>query len=338
MAHRDIIVMGVSAGGVEALRVALRGLPSDLPAAVFVVMHVSPRGPGRLATVLSRGASLPVEEVADGEGIRHGRVVIAPPDMHLMLERHRIRVMRGPKQNRTRPAIDPLFRSAAVAFGPRVIGVVLTGNLDDGTAGLQAIKSRGGLAIVQDPDDAEFPGMPQSAVDHVAVDARLPLFAIPAALARMTTEEVELPPPTPRPDLEIEARSDAGAGHMEDMETIGTPSVFSCPECRGTLWEVGAAELARFRCRVGHAYTAESLVAQQDDALEDALWAALRALEEHATLARRMAERFRASPAPRLSLKYDLQGAHPPAAHRRDPAAAHRATTRGRSSPRGAAE
>jgi two-component system chemotaxis response regulator CheB len=212
------------------------------------------------------------------------------------VEPGKVRVRRGPKQNRHRPAVDPLFRSAAVSFGSRAIGVVLSGNLDDGTAGLRAIKERGGFVIVQDPAEAAFPGMPQSAIDHVEVDRRVPAAAIAAALVAAVAEPLQPAPPAPRPDLEIEVRSDAGEGHMEDMEAIGTPSVFTCPDCSGTLWEVGDPDLPRFRCRVGHAYTPEHLVAAHDDALDGALWAALRALEENATLARRMAERYRHSP------------------------------------------
>jgi two-component system chemotaxis response regulator CheB len=291
--HRDIIVMGASAGGLDAVRLILGGLPKDLPASVFVVMHISADGPGLLAQVLTRHSRLPVSEANDREPMRPARVYVSRPDHHLILERDRVRVMRGPKQNRHRPAIDPLFRSAAVVYGPRVVGVVLTGNLDDGTAGLRAVKDRGGFAIVQDPLDAEFPAMPQSALNHVEVDLNLPAARIAEALVRAVQEPLDVAPPTPRPDLEIEVRSDSGEGRMEDMEAIGAPSVFTCPECSGTLWEVGDDDLPRFRCRVGHAYTSESLVAEQDDALEDALWAALRSLEENATLARRMAERFR---------------------------------------------
>jgi two-component system chemotaxis response regulator CheB len=295
MAHRDIVVMGASAGGVEALSVILRGLPADLPATVFIVLHMSADSPGSLASVLGRHARLPVHEAVDGESIRKGSVYVARPDRHLMLEPDRVRVVSGPKQNRHRPAVDVLFRSSATSFGPRVIGVVLTGNLDDGTAGLQAIKARGGLAIVQDPRDASYPGMPQSAVNHVDVDLLVPLATLAEGVIAAVRANIELGKVAPRPDLELEVRSDSGEGRMEDMDRIGKPSAFSCPECSGTLWEVGDHDLPRFRCRVGHAYTAESLVAEQHDATEDALWAALRSLEENATIARRMAERFRQS-------------------------------------------
>ena len=295
MQNRDIIVMGASAVVFEVMGEVLRGLPADLPAAVFVVMHISADGPGLLAQVLARHARLPVTEARHGEPLRTGRIYVPRPDHHLLVGEHHVRVLRGPKQNRHRPAVDPLFRSAAMVFGPRVIGVVLTGNLDDGTAGLRAIKDRGGLAVVQDPRDAEFPGMPQSAVNQVAVDLVLPAARIAEALVLATREPLNVPAPPPRPDLEIEVRSDTGEGRTEDLEAIGAPSVFSCPDCSGTLWQVDDADLPRFRCRVGHAYTPETLLAEHDDSLEDALWAALRALEENATLARRLAERFRRS-------------------------------------------
>jgi two-component system chemotaxis response regulator CheB len=310
MAHRDVIVVGASAGGVTALRQVLGELPRDLPAAAFVVLHMSPDSPGLLAQVLARQSALPIHEAVDGEPIRKGHVYVAVPDRHLMVDTERVRVVRGPKQNRARPALDPLFRAAAVAFGPRVVGVVLTGNLDDGTAGLRAIKERGGLAIVQDPRDAEFPGMPQSAVNHVEVDHTVPLGAIAATIAGAVAQPLDAPLPAPRPDLAVELRSDSGEGRMEDVESIGTSSVFSCPECRGTLWEVGETDLPRFRCRVGHAYSAENLVAEQSDAAEDTLWAALRALEENATLARRMARRFAAAPGGRsLAARYEHKAA-----------------------------
>jgi two-component system, chemotaxis family, protein-glutamate methylesterase/glutaminase len=203
MPHRDIVVLGASAGGVEALSTVLRALPEDLSAALFVVVHTSAESPGVLAQILGRQAKLPVDEASDGEPIRHARVYVARPDRHLMLEERRVRVVRGPKQNRHRPALDPLFRSAAVAFGPRVIGVVLTGNLDDGTAGLRAIKDRGGLAFVQDPREARFPGMPQSALRHVEVDRVLALAAIAGALQATVQEPLEMVQPPPRPDLQV---------------------------------------------------------------------------------------------------------------------------------------
>jgi two-component system, chemotaxis family, protein-glutamate methylesterase/glutaminase len=193
MAHRDIVVMGASAGGVETLSELVRGLPKDLPAAVFIVMHMSAHSPGSLASVLGHHAALPVHEAVDGEPIRNGHIYVARPDRHLMLQPDRVRVVRGPKQNRYRPSVDVLFQSSATSFGPRVIGVVLTGNLDDGTAGLKAIKDGGGFAVVQDPRDATFPGMPQSAAKHVAVDLQLPLATLAAGVSAAVRANIEEP-------------------------------------------------------------------------------------------------------------------------------------------------
>jgi two-component system chemotaxis response regulator CheB len=188
MAHRDIVVIGASAGGVGALQRVLRDLPGHLSAAVFVVLHMPAVGAGPLAHVLGRHSNLPVHDAVDGERLRLGCVYVARADRHLVVEPDRVRVIDGPKQNRARPSVDALFEAAAAAFGPRVVGVVLTGNLEDGTAGLRAIKRRGGLVIVQDPRDAEFQGMPQSAVDFVDVDHKVPLAAIGVTIAAAVAE------------------------------------------------------------------------------------------------------------------------------------------------------
>lgn len=197
MAHRDVVVVGASAGGVVALQRVLHDLPGHLSAAVFVVLHMPAHGPGLLAHVLGRHSNLPVHDAVDGERVRLGCVYVARPDRHLVVEPDRVRVIDGPKRNRSRPSVDALFEAAAAAFGPRVVGVVLTGNLDDGTAGLRAIKLRGGLAVVQDPLDAEFPGMPRSAVEHLDVDHTVPLAAIAGTIAAAVAERLA-PPPAPR--------------------------------------------------------------------------------------------------------------------------------------------
>ncbi len=291
MPGHDIIVVGASAGGVEALTRLVAELPADLPAALFVVLHIPPYNNSVLPNILSRSGPLPACHPRDNEPIQHGHIYIAPPDHHLLVQRGHIRLTRDATENGLRPSVDPMFRSAAHAYGPRVVGVILSGVLDDGTAGLMVIKRHGGLAVVQHPEDALFPGMALSAIENVTVDEILPLADIPPLLVNLAHEPVstegesvvagEIEYEQPDPNLDVE-RSDEG---------IGIPSVYSCPECHGTLWEVRDEELIRFRCRVGHAYSADSLLAQQCEQLEAALWSAYRALKESAALARRLAER-----------------------------------------------
>ena len=201
----------------------------------------------------------------------------------------RVRVVRGPKENRHRPAVDVLFRSAALAYGTQVIGIVLTGSLDDGTAGLLAIKQRGGLAIVQNPEDALYQGMPRSALQNVPVDHVIPLSNIPGLLATFTQQNVIRSEALPvSAEMQSETRiAQMDKNALDHEETIGKPSAYSCPECGGVLWEVQDDELLRFRCRVGHAFSAQSVLAEQAATLETALWAALKTLEENVSLSRR---------------------------------------------------
>jgi two-component system chemotaxis response regulator CheB len=291
--NHDIIVVGASAGGVDALQQLVRGLPADLPAALFVVLHVPPHGPSVLPRILSRAGALPAIHPRDGELIRPGTIYVAPPDYHLLVKPDHVRLTRGPRENGHRPAADPLFRTAAVSYGPRVVGVVLSGVLDDGTAGLAVIKQAGGVAVVQDPADALYAGMPQSALENVAVDYSLPVADLPALLARLAAEPAVsergkglTPSEITEADM-AQPENDA----VPSGQHPGTPSVFGCPECGGTLWELHDNQLLRFRCRVGHAWSADTLLAEQSDNLEAALWSALRALEEQASLAKRMMER-----------------------------------------------
>src|SRR5437660_4777025 len=295
MSGHDIIVVGASAGGVEALQALVRDLPSDLPATVFVVLHTTAESRSLLPKILSRVGFLPASHPKDGVEIERGHIYIAPPDQHLLVEKGLARVVRGPKENRCRPAIDPLFRSAALAYGPRVVGVILTGGLDDGTAGLLAIKRQGGIAIVHDPEDALYPSMPQSAMEHVRVDYCLPLTAVGSLLIRLAFETVEDGRVRQVPlELEKEVRNAAiETNPLNDNEQVGKPSAFSCPECSGVLWEQEDGSLLRFRCRVGHAFSSESVLAEQAEALEQSLWVALKTLDEKASLLRRMAERAR---------------------------------------------
>ncbi len=291
----DIVVIGASAGGVEALVQLVSKLPAGLPAAVFVVLHIPPQSPSMLPRILSRSSSLPAIHPTDGTHIQHGHIYIAPPDHHMLLDEGHIRVVRGPKENRHRPAVDVLFRSAASTYGPRTVGIVLTGALDDGTAGLLAIKRLGGIAVVQDPDDALYPSMPRSAVEHVDVDYVLPLADVAPKVANLVAMEVDTTMEQSIPeDMQNElslARMDLS--RQKNDTRVGTPSQYSCPECGGVLWEIQDESLLRFRCRVGHAFSVDSMMAEQSDAIEEAMWTALKTLEEQVSISRKMAEQSR---------------------------------------------
>jgi len=290
---KDIVVIGASAGGIEALRVLVGGLPADLPASLFLVLHTSPEAPSMLADILDRSGRLPAIVPDDGEHIQPGTIYVAPPDRHLLVEPNRVRVTRGPKENRFRPAIDPLFRSAAQTYGPRVIGVILTGYLDDGTAGLWTVKQLGGTAVVQDPADALVPFMPLNAVSHVKVDYCLPLEEIAPLLVRLATEAAEEEGAFQVPkDVEIEVniakeQKALDAGVLQ----LGEPSNYACPECHGVLLQVkDSGSLFRFRCHTGHAYSIESLLTEITEEMDDALWNSIRAFEEGELFMRQMAQ------------------------------------------------
>ena len=292
MPGHDIIVVGASAGGVEALVTLARSLKRNLQAAVFVVLHIPAQSPSLLPEILSRAGPLKAVQATDEMQMEQGHIYVAPPDHHMLMELGKVCVVRGPKENRHRPAVDPLFRSAALAYGPRVIGVILTGALDDGTAGLLAVKRRGGIAIVQDPDEALYPSMPLSALENVEVDYTLPLASIGPLLGRLAHEPSKEKGGYPvSEDMEKETKlADMDLAIMHNNQQVGTPSAFSCPECGGVLWEIHDGDLLRFRCRVGHAFSIESVLAEQSDVLEEALWVALKTLQESADLAQRLAQ------------------------------------------------
>ncbi len=288
MAHRDIILIGASAGGVQALSNLVGGLPADFPGAVFVVLHISPYGRSAMPMILSRAGNLPAAHATDGEPVRMGRVYVAPPDHHMVVEDGVVRLSRAATENAQRPSIDVLFRTAAQAYGPRAVGVVLTGNLDDGTAGLAVVKRHGGTAVVQDPEDADYPSMPRSAIANVEVDYVLPLAGIAPLLLELIREPLEEPEPEPEENLDMKEELE----HGHDHEELGVPSDLTCPDCGGSLRESRIEEVVHFRCRTGHAYSPETLLAKQDDVVEAALWAAVRSLLENAALARRMERRL----------------------------------------------
>jgi two-component system, chemotaxis family, protein-glutamate methylesterase/glutaminase len=294
VATHDIVVIGASAGGVEAISSVVSQFPRDLRAAVLVVLHLS-RGRSVLPEILTRAGRLAAVHPDDGDPLEYGRIYVARPDHHLTLEPGKVRVVHGPTENGCRPAIDPLFRSAARAYGPRVIGVVLTGALDDGTAGLAAVKEAGGMAIVQDPDEAFASSMPRSARAFVAVDHVLPLKEIGVLITSLTREQTGPMPSTVGPHV-VAMEPDLGPPSiaLEEGDRPGKVSIFTCPECHGTLWEADERGIVRYRCRVGHIYSAESMLAAQTDSVDRALWTALRSMEERASLTHRLAERARA--------------------------------------------
>lgn len=303
--RHEIIVIGASAGGVEALMELVRALPADLPAALFVVLHVPSDGVSVLPRILGRTGRLPAFHPENMAPILPGRIYVAPPDKHLLVDQGFVRVVLGPRENGHRPSVDPLFRSAARAYGPQVVGVVLSGSGDDGTSGLLAVKRGGGIAVVQDPKTAFSPGMPRSAAEFVAVDHSVPLAEMGALLTRLAPapaahsparERVEEAGPAMRETPFKPEPLDAPQSSERDVNDPGNDPEsraefgFSCPDCSGHLWEMQEDGLLRFRCRVGHRFSAESLMESKDEALEAALWTALNVLEENAALARRMSD------------------------------------------------
>ena len=284
MQPRDIIVIGTSAGGLDALRRLTASLPANLPASVFVVQHCAPSGQSLLAHILTRSGPLHAKNPMNHERIMPGAVYVAPPDRHMLIQDGHVCTSQGPKENRVRPSIDALFRSAARAYGARVIGVVLTGMLDDGTAGLMSIKQQGGLAVVQAPSDAAYPSMPQSALRYVKADYCLPLSEIATKLVQLAVDPVEA---QAKPSIRLETEYRISLGDTEAMEqvaTVGKLSPFTCPDCQSVLWELRDKDFIRFRCRMGHAHSAHSLLATQDEIIENILNSMHRARREQGDL------------------------------------------------------
>ena len=277
-------MIGASAGGFEAIKQLVALLPSDLDATIFIVWHMSPDVTGILPQVINQQKTILATNAFDNEIVTTNRIYVAPPDRHLLLENGFVRVSRGPKENRFRPAVDPLFRSAAYIYGPRVIGVVLSGGLDDGTAGLWTIKSRGGIAVVQEPAEAEVSSMPENALAAVAVDYRVTIAELAPLLVRLTAEtvtEVGEIAVEEQQKIAIETRIAAQNGALGlGVLTLGKPSHFACPECHGVLSAITDGDLVRYRCHTGHAYSADSLLTTLTENVEDTLWSAIRGLEE----------------------------------------------------------
>jgi two-component system chemotaxis response regulator CheB len=305
--RHDIIVIGASAGGVEAVQRFARDLPPDFPAAIFVVLHMPPTLKTVLPGILERSGPLPATEALDGEPIEQGHIYVARPGYHLLVDCGRVRISRGPKENGYRPSIDALFRSAARAYGPQVIAATLSGLLDDGAAGAAAVRQRGGIVVVQSPDDATFPDMPKATLRAVGTaDYSVPLSELGmllGMLARTSAPEEEgLPVP-----LEMQVEDDIAHGAESDAEVaslLGDPSTFSCPECGGVLWDLSGEDVQRFRCQVGHAYSAIHLFHAQEATLQQRMWGAARALREHALLARQIQQASARSDWPSLAERF----------------------------------
>jgi len=294
---RDIVLLGGSAGAIEATQQILKNLPADFPVSIFVVVHTAPQGPGMLAPVLDRAGGMSAVYPSNDDPLQPGRIYVAPPDHHLALgPDDTIHVYRGARENGHRPAIDVLFRSAAARYAPRSIGVILSGYLDDGAAGLYAVRNRGGLGIVQDPTEALAADMPSRALEYAGADYVLSAREIGSKLlefshgsGKVVAMKKRRSPARVPASKEIETQMPNLLATYPD-EGNGTPSVFACPECHGVLWEIKEGGAVRYRCRVGHAYSESILNQELSQAAESALWAAMRALEEKASMSRRMAD------------------------------------------------
>ncbi|MEX2231348.1 MAG: chemotaxis protein CheB [Cyclobacteriaceae bacterium] len=297
MARRDIIVVGASAGGVKALTDFVKSIPEDFTGSIFVVLHVPPHSPSNLPGILTRAGALTAVHPKDGELIKPGRIYVAPPDHHMLLEGKSVLVKKGPEENRFRPSIDALFRSAAYVYGPRAIGIVLSGLLNDGTSGLWSIKRLGGLAIIQEPEDADYPSMPVNAIKYVAIDYAVPAQQMGALLGKLTLEtrfkKVKLSKKAMQLlEMEVIISKQDNAFEMGIMN-MGELTPFTCPECHGVLVRLVEGKFIRFRCHTGHAYTASALLADLTKTVEEILWQGMRGLEETTLLLTQIARHFK---------------------------------------------
>ena len=289
---RDIVVIGTSAGGLEALDDLLGQLPQGLPASVFIVQHMAPESTAEmLLRRLSRHRGFKCALATNGQIFQHGKIYIARPDYHLLIKKEKLLETKGARENRYRPGIDPIFRSAAASHGPRVIGVLLTGMLNDGTAGLIAIKKCGGIAVVQDPKDATYPQMPRSALDNLKVDHCVPLSGMGCLLERLTRERPGKIKPTPD-DIRTEATiAERVLSDVSQVNGLGTQVPYNCPNCGGVLWELASDKMKRYRCHTGHSFTSTALLTSQSEAIEATLWTSLRMFEERKNLLNSMAQK-----------------------------------------------
>jgi two-component system chemotaxis response regulator CheB len=292
--ERDIVVIGTSAGGLEALDNLIGQLPPSLPASIFIVQHMAPENTGQaLLDRLRRHEAFDCRLAKNREGIKRGRIYIAPSDNHLLVKKRFILVTKGARENGRRPAIDPLFRSAAVTHGTSVIGVILTGMLDDGTAGLSAIKRCGGVTVVQDPKDAAYAGMPQNALSNLSVDYCAPIARMGGLLETLVRESPGKHASIPK-DVRIEAEiAERVLSDVAEVNHLGRQVPYNCPNCGGVLWEMNQPHVKRYRCHTGHSFTASALYAGQSEKIEEMLWISLRMFEERKNLLNTMAQTAR---------------------------------------------
>lgn len=319
--ERDLIVIGGSAGALQALQELIAKLPANFPAAIAIVLHQAQSQPGHLPDILNRCGVLPAQHAKEGEPIELGRIYVAPPDFHLLVERGRLKLSRGPKENRFRPSIDPLFRTAARAYGPQVIGIILSGLLDDGTLGLMRVKQFRGIAIAQDPTTADAPDMPNSAIRNVQCDYILK----PSDMSDVITQLVHEPalsavagatmnPPTRAAPEAAGVPSETGDTADRGDNALSTghlgqcTSGLTCPACGGAVWEKHEGPLLTYRCHVGHAYTADSMAADHESHLEATLWEAVRMFQEAASLNRRMETKAHDAGNADMSVRYGERG------------------------------
>jgi two-component system chemotaxis response regulator CheB len=299
MSEKKIIVIGASAGGFQALKTLIAGLPKDLDASIFIVWHMAPDTRGVLPQVFNRYDTVPATQAYDRQPIEPGNIYVAPPDRHLLIEDRRIRVTRGPKENRFRPAIDPLFRSAAFYFGPNVIGIVLSGALDDGTSGLWTVKHRGGTAMRS---------MPENAIREVDVDHVVPVAEMPALLTKLMEQKRTQAPARIEEEngkladqLEAEIKIASEDNALEDVMRLGTLTPYTCPECHGVLSTLKDGALLRFRCHTGHAFTADALLSSLTHNLEESIWTAIRGVDESIIFLNHMGDHYAEENRPKLA-------------------------------------
>ena len=287
-----MVVIGASAGGLEAIDAVISGLPRGLPAAIFIVQHMSPESTGKtLLARLSRNGAFKSKLAADGDRFEKGQIYIGRPDYHLLVKEDFVLVTKGARENRYRPSIDPLFRSAAVAYGPAVIGIILSGMLDDGTAGLAAIQRCGGITIVQDPKEADYPDMPQNAFNSIKADYCIPTAKMGVLLEKITSQEPGKNKAIPK-DIETEAMiAERVLSNVAEVNSLGLQVPYNCPNCGGVLWEMGEKDIRRYRCHTGHSYTASALLTSQSEKIEETLWVSLRMFEERKNLLNGMAHK-----------------------------------------------